>query len=166
MARGHRLRADALLAVTVAALVVFLIANTTELITIGLRGTEVSTSLPAAIVMTWRDGAPLIAMLAAFSAVLAPALFIGLRLALLVPLRLGRRPRRLGLLLRIAHLSSRWNTVSVLAVGALLSLVRIADLAQASAGPGLVALCVLVLLLAAVEAAGLEHLWSTEEGAG
>jgi uncharacterized paraquat-inducible protein A len=54
---------------------------------------------------------------------------------------------------------SRWNTVEVLTVAALLALVRIAALAQASAGPGLLALAALAVLLAALETAGLRHLW-------
>lgn len=166
LARGHRLHAEALLALTVTALIAFVVANGTELITIRLRGAEVATSLPGAIVLTWRDGAPLIAVLAAFSAIVAPAAFIALRLALLVPLVRGRHPRHLGLLLRIAHLSARWNTVPVLAVGALLSLVRIAELASAIAGPGLIALGALVLLLAAIESAGLRHLWPDSGAAG
>lgn len=166
LARGHRLHAQALLALTVTALIAFLIANSAELITISLRGAEVSTSLPGAIVLTWREGSPLIALLSAFSAVLAPAAFIMLRLALLLPLVLGREPACLGLLLRVAHVSARWNTVPVLAIGALLSLVRIGELAQATAGAGLLALGALVLLLAAIESAGLQHLWPDSEEPG
>lgn len=164
LARGHRLGAQALLALTVTALVMLVIANSAELLTIRLRGTEVATSLPGAIVLAWREGDPLIAALTAFSAVIAPAAFITLRLALLVPLVQGRHPPHLGVMLRLAHLSVRWSTVEVLAVGALLSLVRIAELAQAVAGPGLFAVCALVLLMAAIEAAGLRHLWPEDEG--
>lgn len=164
LARGHRLGAEALLALTLTALIALVIANSAELITIRLRGAEVATTLPGAVVLTWQDGDPLIAVLAAFSAIIAPAIFIVLRLAMLVPLVRQRHPPYLGLLLRVAHESARWNTVAVLAVGALLSLVRIADLAQAVAGPGLFALGALVLLLAAIEAAGLRHLWPNHEG--
>ena len=163
LARGHRLGASAQLALTLAALVILLIANLADLITINLRGAQVSTTLPAAIVATWRDDAPLIAVLVTLTAIVAPALFIGLRLALLLPLALGRQPRGLGPVMRLLHFSARWNTVAVLSVGALLSLVRIAALARASAGPGLVALAVLGILLASIESAGLRHLWAEHE---
>ncbi len=164
LARGHRLGAEALLALTVAALVVFLIANSAELITISLRGTEVSTTVPMAIAAAWRDDARLVAVLAAFTAVVAPGLFIVLRLLVLVPLVVQRRvPPWMGLTMRMLHASGRWNTVSVLAVGALLSLVRIAQLADASAGPGLIAIGGLAILLAAIESAGLRHLWAEIE---
>jgi paraquat-inducible protein A len=39
------------------------------------------------------------------------------------------------------------------------SLVRIADLAQATPGPAMYAMAVLALLLAAIESAGVKHLW-------
>lgn len=159
MARGHRLDASAQLALTLAALVVFVVALSTDLIAIRLRGAEVSTTLFEAIASTWRDGAPLVAVLTALTAVLAPAAYLGVRLALLVPLLRGRTPAGLGLCLRVLHAVARWNMVSVLAVGALLSLVRIAALAQAAPGPGLLAFGALAWLLAALEAAGLRHLW-------
>ena len=64
--------------------------------------------------------------------------------------------------MRAVFITERWNTVAVLAVGALLSLVRIADLAQASVGPGLIAIGILGILLAAIESAGLHHLWQPD----
>jgi paraquat-inducible protein A len=165
LARGHRLDASALLALTLAALLVFMVALGSELISIRLGGTEVSTNLPTALITTWRDGAPLVALLSAFTAVLAPALFIGVRLYLLVPWMVGREPPGLAACLRLLEAAARWNTVSVLGVAALLSLVRIADMAQARPGPGLFALGALVFLLAAIESAGMRHIWPPEEAA-
>lgn len=166
LARGHRLDAPALLALTLAALVVLLIANTAALVSIRLGGNVVATNLPRAIVSTWEDGAPLVASLAAFTAVIAPLLFIGLRLYVLVPLVRGMVPPGFGLCLRLMHLMGHWNTVSVLAVGALLALVRMASLAQVSPGPGLIAVGALAILLAAIESAGLRHLWPPDIDGG
>ena len=159
LARGHRLDASALLALTVAALLVFVMANGLPLVTIRLRGAELSTSFPMALLATWRDGAPLVAGLSFFTALLAPAAFIGLRLYLLLPLVAGWRAPGEAACLRLLDTADRWNTVSVLGVAALLSLVRLAELAQATVGLGLLALGALVLLLAAIESAGLRHLW-------
>ena len=49
--------------------------------------------------------------------------------------------------------------VEVFTIGVLLSLVRLAGLADASPGPGLFALGAVTLLFAAIESAGLKHLW-------
>ena len=54
---------------------------------------------------------------------------------------------------------SRWNMVEVLTVAALVSVVRIGHLAQADAGPGVLAFAALALILAALESAGVRHLW-------
>ncbi len=158
--RGHRVGVQTMLALTLAALITFLIAHGTELITIRLAGSELSTTFPHAVATVWRQGQPGVAALGAATAMVAPALFIGLRLYILVPLALGHVPVGMATCLRLLFHASRWNTVEVLTVGALLSLVRIADLAQAATpGPGLAALGVLALLLAALESAGLRHLW-------
>lgn len=159
LGRGHRLEVQALLALTLAAALVFLIAQGSHVITIRLAGSELRTTFPMAILAAWHAGEHLVALLAGITAVLAPALFIGVRLYLLLPLALGRVPVGLAFCLRLLFQVSRWNTVEVLTVAALLSLVRIAALAQASAGPGLLALAALAVLLAALESAGLRHLW-------
>ena len=49
--------------------------------------------------------------------------------------------------------------VEVLTVAALVSVVRIGHLAQADAGPGVLAFAALALILAALESAGVRHLW-------
>jgi uncharacterized paraquat-inducible protein A len=49
--------------------------------------------------------------------------------------------------------------VEVLTVGVLLSLVRLAGLADASPGVGLLALGALTILFASIESAGLKQFW-------
>ena len=49
--------------------------------------------------------------------------------------------------------------IEVFTVGVLLSLVRLAGIADTSPGPGLFALGALTMLFAAIESAGLKHLW-------
>ena len=159
LGRGHRLGLQPLLALTLAALIVLLIAHASPLISIRLAGSEVETSFALAVTTSWQQGERLVAALAVLTAGLAPALFIGLRLYLLGALLRGWLPPGHAACLRALYQAGRWNTVEVLTVGALLALVRIADLAQAMPGPGLVAFGVLALLLAAIESAGLRHLW-------
>ena len=159
LGRGHRLGIETVLALTVTALVVFLLASSTDVISIRLGGNTVATTLPGAVAEAWRDGQELVAISAAFTALVAPALFIGLRLYVLVPLALGKVPAGLGFCIRSLRQVSRWSMVEVLTVGGLLSLVRLAGLADATPGPAMFALGVLTLLFAAIESAGLRHLW-------
>ena len=159
LGRGHRLGIETVLALTVTALVVFLIASCADVIAIRLGGNTVSATLPGAVAGAWRDGQELVAITAAFTALVAPALFIVLRLYVLVPLALGKVPAGFGFCVRILRQVSRWSMVEVLTVGGLLSLVRLAGLADATPGPAMFALGVLTLLFAAIESAGLRHLW-------
>jgi paraquat-inducible protein A len=92
-------------------------------------------------------------------------MYIGLRLYLLVPLAAGTQPAAFAPVLRVLHVMQQWNTLEVLTVSAMLALVRIAALADASPGAGLFALGALSLLLAGIDSAGLKHLWlSADDG--
>jgi paraquat-inducible protein A len=159
LGRGHRLTTQALLALTVAALLMLLVTHLANVASIRLQGPALAATFPMAIVATWREGEHLVAVLAALTAIVAPTLFILLRLHVLLPLTLGRRPLGFRTCMRWLHHVSRWNMVEVLTVAALVSLVRIADLAQATPGPAMYAMAVLALLLAAIESAGVKHLW-------
>ena len=126
-----------------------------------MRGTTEGTTLPQAIVSSWNDGQEIVAVIAGMTALVAPALFIALRLYVLVPLSSGKVPRGFAVAVRMLHHVGRWNMVEVFTIGVLLSLVRLAALADAQPGPGLFALGGLTLLFAAIESAGLKHLWWT-----
>ena len=159
LGRGHRLTTQGLLALTVAALLMLLVTHFANIASIRLQGPAQVATFPMAIAATWREGEHVVAVLAALSAIVAPGLFILLRLCVLVPLALHRRPLGFRTCMRWLHHVSRWNMVEVLTVAALVSLVRIADLAQATPGPAMYAMAVLALLLAAIESAGVKHLW-------
>jgi paraquat-inducible protein A len=159
LGRPHRLSIDAVLALTVAAGACWLTAINAPLLSLSLRGGSESTTLPAAIVAAWQSGTPFVAVVAAITALVAPAAFIALRLYVLFPLSVGRKPPGFAWCVRTLHQAGRWNMVEVFTVGVLLSLVRLAGVADASPGPGLFALGAMTLLFAAIESAGLKRLW-------
>ncbi len=158
--RGHRIGIESVLALTVTSLIVFLIASSTDVLAIRLGSTTATTTLPGAVGAAWGEGEHLIAVLTALTAMVAPALYIGLRLYVLIPLAAGKVPFGFGPVVRLLHQASRWSMVEVLTVAGLLSLVRLAALADASPGPAMFALGTLTLLFAAIEQAGIERLWS------
>ena len=159
MARGHKLGVREMLALTIAAAAVLLIAVFTPIVDVSLRGTHAVSTLPQSIVYTWEMGAPIVATLAALTAIVAPALLVGLRLMVLVPLARGQVSRHFTWCMRALHEASRWSMVEVLMVAAAVSIVRIAALSDATPGPGMFAFGGLSLLLAALESGGLKHLW-------
>jgi len=159
LGRGHRLSMSSVLALTTAAAATYLIAVSAPLLSLDFRGGSGSASLIDTIVGAWQAGYPLVAVVAGLTALLAPAGLIALRLYILAPLMLGRKPPGFAVCVRLLHQAGRWSMVGVLTIGVLLSLVRLAAMAEASPGPGLFALGALTVLLAAIESAGLKHLW-------
>jgi len=159
LGRSHRLSIDSILALTVAAAAAYLVAVNTPLLTLTLRGPSESATLIAAITNAWQEGEPLVAAIAAITALIAPAAFVALRLYVLFPLSAGIKPPGFAWAVRALHQADRWNMVEVFTVGVLLSLVRLAGLADASPGPGLFAFGALTVLFASIESAGLKHLW-------
>ena len=160
LGRGDRLTVEQVLALTAAAALVWLVAMTTEVLTLQLGGADARATVVDAIHRTWREGEEAVAVATFLTAVLAPACFIGLRLYVLGPLAFGgRRVPGFAVCVRLLRLAGDWNLVSVFTVGALLSLVRLTGLADAVPGPALFALGALTLLFAGIESAGLKHLW-------
>jgi paraquat-inducible protein A len=159
LGRAHRLSIEGILALTVAAGAAYLVAINASLLSLSLRGGSESATLPQAIGLAWQSGQEIVAVIAALTALVAPAAFIALRLYVLFPLAAGKKPPGFATCVRILHQAGRWNMVEVFTVGVLLSLVRLSGLADASPGPGLFALGALTLLFAAIESAGLKHLW-------
>ena len=159
LGRGHRIGIETVLALTATALVLFLVVLFSHVISIRLGGTTVESTIPGAVMASWDEGDRMVAVATAVTALIAPALYILLRLYVLVPLAVGRIPFGFGPCVRALHQVSRWNMLEVLTVGGLLSLVRLAALAEAAPGPAMFALGGLTILFAAIESAGLRHLW-------
>jgi len=159
LGRGHRIGIETVLALTATALVLFLVVLFSHVISIRLGGTTVESTIPGAVMASWDEGDRMVAVATAVTALIAPALYILLRLYVLVPLAVGRVPFGFGPCVRALHQVSRWNMLEVLTVGGLLSLVRLAALAEAAPGPAMFALGGLTILFAAIESAGLRHLW-------
>ncbi len=159
LGRGHRLSLTTILALTITASIVFLIGISTDVLLLELRGVATATTLPGAISASWDEGQEIVAVASAITALIAPALFLALRLYVLVPLAAGKVPRGFATCVRVLHQAGRWNMIEVFTIGALLSLVRLAGLADAVPGPGLFALGGVMVLFAAIESAGLKHLW-------
>ncbi|HEY3633568.1 MAG TPA: paraquat-inducible protein A [Caldimonas sp.] len=157
--RSHRLSIDGVLALTVAAAAAYLVAINAPLLSLSLRGGAEVATLPDAVIRAWNDGEQIIALVAGLTALLAPAAFILLRLYVLFPLSLGIKPPGFAWCVRALHQAARWSMVEVFTVGVLLSLVRLAGLADASPGVGLLALGALTILFASIESAGLKQFW-------
>ena len=146
-------RADPLnrpLALTVAALIAFIIANTAPLMSLSAAGRESSTTIIGGAIEMWRQGSEITAVAVAICAVIAPGGHIAFMLAVLLAVRRPPAPRWIGELLRTAHLVHPWSMTEVMMLGILVALVKIAQLATVIPGIGMYAAGAFIALLSAV----------------
>src|SRR5215469_5454522 len=85
--RGHEDSLNRTLALTVAAAVLYIIANTAPMLGLTAAGYESFTTVAGGAVKLWENGEQGVALLVFFAAVLMPALQISLMLAVLIGAR-------------------------------------------------------------------------------
>jgi paraquat-inducible protein A len=159
LGRGHRLSLEGQLALSVAALIVFVMGNVAEIVTLDLAGIRVEATLHEAIAATWRTGQRAVAVLAGATAFAFPLAVVLLRLWVLVPLTLGRRSAAFLPAMRALRWVTRWSMVEVFMLGTLIAIVRSAGTASVVPGVGIFSYAVLTVLLTANQVAGLHGLW-------
>lgn len=160
LALGHALSLDGQLALTLGALVVFLIGSLSPIVTLELKGAHSVATLLEATQLTWASGEQVIALLAAATAFVFPLLVIVLRLWVLVPLLLARPVPALAPVMRLLRWVLRWSMVEVFMLGVLIAVVRSAGVTNVVLGAGLFAYATLTVLLTAIHVAGLHGLWA------
>ncbi|HWH83784.1 MAG TPA: paraquat-inducible protein A [Burkholderiaceae bacterium] len=159
LGRGHRLAVDGQLALASGALVVFVLANVSDIVKLNLRGVHSEVTLWESVWSTWLSGQEVVALLAGATAFAFPLAVILLRLYVLAPLAAGRRVRGFVPAMRALRWVTRWSMVEVFLFGALVAIVKIGGLASVVPGVGIFSFGVLTLLLAANQAAGLHGIW-------
>jgi len=150
-----RRREDSLeraLPLTLAAAVLYVIANSFPMLGLSAVGREASTTVLGGAEQLWRDGREIVAGLVFFTAVAAPALQIGLMLAILLGSHREHPPSWVGTLLRHHPTTRIWSMIEVMMLGVLVALVKIAELATVMPGIAMFALGALVFVLAAIQA--------------
>jgi paraquat-inducible protein A len=146
-------RADALnrtLALTAAAALAFIIANTMPLMGLSAAGRESSTTIIGGAREMWLQGSEITAVIVAFCAVIAPGGQILFLLVVLLAVRRPPAPRWVGELLRSAHFMEPWSMTEVMMLGILVALFKIAQLATVLPGIGMYAAGAFIFLLSAV----------------
>jgi paraquat-inducible protein A len=150
-----RYRVDSLnrtLALTLAAALLYLLANTVPMLELSAVGRAASTTVFGGAVQLWQDDQGLVAVLVLFTAVLAPALQIAFMLAIVLGARRERVPRWVGMLMRHHPTTCLWSMIEVMMLGVLVALIKIADYATVTPGLAMFVLGALVFLLAAMQA--------------
>jgi paraquat-inducible protein A len=141
---------DLPLALTIAAVIAFVVANTSPLMDLSAVGRTASTTIAGGAYEMWMEGEPIVGILIAFCAVIAPGGYLLFMLTLLLAAQRSPPPRWIAELLRWAHHFQVWSMLEVMMLGILVALIKIAELATVQAGIGMYAVGALILLVPAI----------------
>jgi len=138
------------LALSVAAAILLVIANTMPMMSMSVIGRHASTTILGGCLKMWQTGQPITAVLVAFCALVAPAFFVLTLLVVLLAVRRPPAPPWAGELLRWSEFLQPWAMVEVMMLGVLVALVKIAELATVEPGLGMFAIFGLMILFPAI----------------
>ena len=163
LVRKSRFDVEAMLALTVASAIVFVIANVYPIVTMQAQGITTQTTLWHMVISAWDSGIALVAAIAALTVLLFPLLQIGLYFYVLPGLRSGRLPHEFNAAMRLLRQLRPWSMVEVFLIGTLVSVVKMHSLAEVSPQAGLWGFGLLTMLLTALGSFDLRELWLEAE---
>src|SRR5579864_9353252 len=105
------------LALTLAAAVLYVIANSVPMLDLTIVGRAASTTVLGGVETLWQDGQEIVAVLVLFTVILAPALQISLMLAIVLGARRATAPRWVATLLRHYPTTGTWSMIEVMMLG-------------------------------------------------
>ena len=127
------------LAVILAAIVSFIVANAFPVVTIFISGKAQAASFFDSIIITWQAGYPAVAVVVFAVGFLFPTVHLLLLFYILTALSLGRLPPAFDALTRWVDRIKPWCMVPVFLMGVLVSVVKLIGLASLVLGLGLFA---------------------------
>ena len=143
---------DRSLAMTIAALVLFIISNAYPFLEIKAEGIYRATTLMGGVKALYSQGLWEVACLVLLTAILFPFLEIVSRLYMLLTLKLNKKPWKLKFLLKFTQAIKPWGMMEVFMLGILVSVIKLAKMVTVLTGPSLYAFFVLIFVLAAASA--------------
>ncbi|KAK49677.1 paraquat-inducible protein A [Caballeronia jiangsuensis] len=157
---------DKICAMTLAALVTFVIAQGFPIVELDANGLTSQTTLIGAIVALWNEQMELMAVLVFCSTILFPLCELLALLYVLLPLRSGYVPLGFNALLRGIQFVRPWGMIEVFMLGVLVTLVKMVSIARVIPEAALFAFGALTLMFAVVVSFDPRALWdiATELG--
>lgn len=140
-----------IMALTTAAAILWIAANSVPMLGLSVIGHQASTTVLGGAMHLWNNDQQVVAVLILFTAVVAPAMQIGFLLAVGLGTRHAPAPRWVGALLRHHPTLAEWSMIEVMLIGVLVALIKIAELASVVPGLALYMLAGLIFILAAMQ---------------
>ena len=157
--RHRRLGVNALLALILTAMIVFVQANMWPIFTLGLNGQYNATTLWGMIITMWQQDAQVVSILAAATLFFFPLAKMCSMGWLLWFARQGRRAPGFASLMVMLHYLGPWTMSEVFVLGALVAVVKAHNYFDVVADPGIYAYAALTLLITIFAGVDLRQLW-------
>jgi paraquat-inducible protein A len=162
--RASRRDVDRWLALTIAAAILFAIANLCPVIRISLKGLHNEATLwQSAAALAHGPGA-VIAVPAAMSIIIVPFLQISLLGWVLAHARFGRRAPGFAPAMRMLVALRPWSMIEVCVLGILVAVIKLSSLVDVAAGAGIWATGALMVLITVIASRDVQGLWELTAG--
>jgi paraquat-inducible protein A len=139
---------DRTLSLTIAGLVLFIVANTFPFLAMKSKGLVRETTLITGVKGLYLQGMEALALLVFLTTILVPLVQIAGMLYVLVPLKVSRVPRNLALVFRFIRSLQPWAMMEVFMIGILVSMVKLGKMATIVPGLALFSFVVMIFVLA------------------
>ncbi|MEN8503436.1 paraquat-inducible protein A [Paraburkholderia sp. SIMBA_050] len=165
---GVSRKLDSICAMTLGALITFLIAQGFPIVELEANGITSQTTLFGALVALWNEDMQIVAVMVFCSTVLFPLTELVALLYVLIPLRAGHVPPAFNQVLRAIQFVRPWGMIEVFMLGVLITIVKMVSLARVIPEAALFAFGALTLMFAVVVTFDPRILWdlADELGAG
>jgi paraquat-inducible protein A len=141
------------LALLTAGVILFVMFNAFPFLTFKKEGLEHQTHVVTGVRQLADQGMPELAALVAFNLIIAPGLQLLASLYVLVPVSLNRRVPGMFRVFRYLRLLQPWLMVEIFMLGVLVSMVKLAKMAQIIPGVAVYSLTAFIFVMAAASAA-------------
>lgn len=161
--RNAQQRRHHLLPLTIASLIMFVIANLFPIVEMELQGLHSQTTLIGAVLSLATEGVSIVAMLVMATTILFPFIQMLILFYLLIPLKDKEDKPGFNLLVRMMQTLRPWGMIEVFLLGVLVALIKLSNMATIIPGIALWAFCMLTVMLTVVVSFNPRYLWQVEE---
>jgi paraquat-inducible protein A len=138
------------LALALAGLILYIIANTNPFLGFKIGSQVRETILATGIYQLYQQDMKMIATIVLFTVVLVPAIYLFSMLYILVPLQMNLVPRHLARVFRLLGFLKPWGMMEIFMLGILVSAVKLGKMATIIPGAALFAFMALIFVQAAM----------------
>lgn len=147
--RRKRNSLDRVLALTIAGLILFIVANVYPFLTFRLEAQIQETNLITGIIELYHQGMWIVAGVVLLTSIVMPLLELTGMLYVLLPLKFNQRPWKLPFFFRTIRTFKPWGMMEVFMLGILVAFVKLSKMASIIPGMALYAFMILIFVLAA-----------------